>query len=470
MRKPAYEAVSSAPVIPAPARPKALIIEDDQQTCRQLDWALRDDFDLAFASDRAMAVTMARRDHPHVIVLDLALPPNPGEPEEGFRFLEDLRLAGGNGKVIVCTGFGERRHALRAIAAGAYDFLTKPVDIDALRLLMQRVAWVSDLEREAARIPPGDSEEMVGTSQAMRPIFAAIRKVAATDVPVLLTGESGTGKELTAKAIHEGSARRDGPFVPINCGAIPESLLEAELFGYEKGAFTGAVQARRGKLEYAHRGTLFLDEIGEMSLPLQVKLLRFLQDRTIERVGGRQTLEVDARILAATNVDLRKAIANGTFREDLYYRLSVVTIAMPPLRERGEDALVIAHVFLKRVSQQMRKPIRGFTPEAVRAIEAYGWPGNVRELSNKIRRAVAMADGPLVTPADLDLPADPQAPLPRPLSLRQARDRVEADLITQSLARHDGNLSRVAEELGISRPTLYTLLRKHSIRWRGSAA
>jgi two-component system NtrC family response regulator len=302
---------------------------------------------------------------------------------------------------------------------------------------------------------------MIGTSPAIRQVFGAIRKVATTDVPVLLIGESGTGKELTAKAIHERSARKSGPFVTINCGAIPETLLEAELFGYEKGAFTGAVQSRKGKVEYAQRGTLFLDEIGEMSLTLQVKLLRFIQDRTIERVGGRQPLEVDARIVAATNVDLKKAIETGAFREDLYYRLSVVTIPLPPLRDRGEDTVLIAQTFLKRVSEQMSKRIRGFTNEAVRAIEAYPWPGNVRELSNKIRRAVAMAEASYVTPEDLDLACE-AGPV-RPVSLREARGRVEAEMVAHSLARHDGNLSRVAEELGISRPTLYGLLKKHRI-------
>jgi two-component system NtrC family response regulator len=310
-------------------------------------------------------------------------------------------------------------------------------------------------------------EEMIGTSPAIRQVFSSIRKVATTDVPVLLVGESGTGKELTAKAIHERSARKDGPFIPINCGAIPETLLEAELFGYEKGAFTGAVHARKGKLEYAQRGTLFLDEVGEMSLALQVKLLRFLQDRTIERVGGRQTIEVDARVVAATNVDLRRALEAGTFREDLFYRLSVVTIALPPLRERGEDPVLIAQIFFKRLCEQMHKRLKGFTKEAIRAIETYPWPGNVRELSNKIRRAVAMTDGAYITPEDLDLPWD-GTQASRTLSLREARDRLEAEMVAQALARHDGNLSRVAEELKISRPTLYALLRKHRIRERRS--
>jgi two-component system NtrC family response regulator len=444
------------------SRPKALIVEDDAQARRQLAWGLRDDFEILEAGDRATALSMVHKEHPQVILLDLGLPPAPGQPEEGFRILDDLKSNGGTQRVLVYTGHCERQHALRALKYGVRDVLLKPLDLNALKILMQRTCSIAELERELA--PPAispDGDEMIGTSPAIRQVFGSIRKVATTDVPVLITGESGTGKELTAKAIHERSARRSGPFVTINCGAIPETLLEAELFGYEKGAFTGAVQSRKGKVEYAQRGTLLLDEIGEMSLALQVKLLRFLQDHTIERVGGRQSIEVDARIIAATNVDLRRAIETGGFREDLYYRLSVVTISLPPLRERDEDPLLIAQAFLRGVSEQMSKRTRGFTPEAVRAIESYDWPGNVRELSNKIRRAVAMAEGPYITPEDLDLPTDLEGF--RPMSLKEARARQEAEMVTYSLARHDGNLSRVAQELGISRPTLYGLLKKHRI-------
>jgi two-component system NtrC family response regulator len=449
-------------------RPRALIIEDDDATSRQLSVGLGDEFDTLTAGDRLTALNLLRREEPNVILLDLGLPPAPNSPDEGLRFLEELRGDGTSRKVIVYTGYDQRHHVLRAMSFGVRDVLTKPFDLDALKLVMHRTCWVNEAEHELALVrrdtEPGD-EEMIGTSPAIRNIFGAIRKVATTDVPVLLVGESGTGKELTAKAIHERSARKDGPFVPINCGAIPETLLEAELFGYEKGAFTGAVHARKGKLEYAQRGTLFLDEVGEMSLALQVKLLRFLQDRTIERVGGRQPIEVDARIVAATNVDLRRAIDTANFREDLFYRLSVVTITLPPLRDRGEDAVLIAQIFFKRLCEQMRKRLRGFTKEAIRSIETYPWPGNVRELSNKIRRAVAMTEGPSITPEDLDLPWD-TAQAARAVSLREARDRLEAEMIAQSLARHDGNLSRVAEELKISRPTLYALLRKYRIRDR----
>ncbi|MGH7309009.1 MAG: PEP-CTERM-box response regulator transcription factor [Candidatus Rokuibacteriota bacterium] len=451
-------------------RPKALIVEDDPQMSRQLAIGLGDEFDVMTAGDRTTALALLRREEPHVILLDLGLPPSPESPEEGLRFLEELRGEATSRRVIVYTGHGQRHHVLRALSFGVRDVLSKPFDLDALKLVMHRTCWVNEAEQELAlarRDTEPQDEEMIGTSPAIRQVFGSIRKVATTDVPVLLVGESGTGKELTAKALHERSGRKDGPFIPINCGAIPETLLEAELFGYEKGAFTGATHARKGKLEYAQRGTLFLDEVGEMSLALQVKLLRFLQDRTIERVGGRQPIEVDARIVAATNVDLRRALEAGTFREDLYYRLSVVTITLPPLRDRGEDAVLIAQIFFKRLCEQMRKRLKGFTKEAIRAIETYPWPGNVRELSNKVRRAVAMADGTSITPEDLDLPFD-GSHVAQAVSLREARDRLEAEMIAQTLVRHDGNLSRVAEELKISRPTLYALLRKHRIRDRRS--
>jgi two-component system NtrC family response regulator len=448
-------------------RSKVLIVEDDEATSRQLQWALRDEFDLLSAGDPATALTLAREQHPALILLDLGLPPNPADTEEGFRLLQEVLKHGNVGKVIVCTGYGDRANAVRAVGCGAYDIFTKPVDVDILKALMRRACWVAELEEEwshlAAEAEKENNEEIIGTSEAICRVFATIRKVATTDVPILITGESGTGKEVTARAIHERSLRKDGPFVPINCGAIPETLLESELFGHERGAFTGAVQQKKGKVEYAQGGTLFLDEIGELPSTLQVKILRFLQDRTFERVGGRQQLQVDLRIMAATNVDLKKAIERGTFREDLYYRLGVVHFEVPPLRERGEDALLIATVFLKRVSEHMGKPVRGFTKEAAQAIQAYAWPGNVRELSNKIRRAVVMAEGPSITAEDLDLPYATGSTAPQPIALRDARQRLEEELIAQSLTLHKGNISRVSEELRISRPTLYRLLRKYGL-------
>ncbi len=448
-------------------RLKVLIIGDSGAARTQLEWALKDEFNLLTAADPATALTLAREHNPPVILLDLDLPPHPANPEEGLRVLREIRKHGGNCKVIVYTGYGERQHAIRAISYGAYDFFMKPLDFDALRILVGRACWVAELEQGRLILPPDpeeENEEMIGTSESIRRVFAAIRKVATTDVSVLIVGESGTGKELAAKAIHERGLRKTAPFVPINCGAIPETLLESELFGYEKGAFTGAVHQKKGKVEHAQGGTLFLDEIGDLPLALQVKLLRFLQDQTIERVGGRQQIQVDARIIAATNIDLRRATGDGKFRDDLYYRLGVVTIDIPPLRDRGEDRLLMAQIFLKGVSEQMGKRLLGFTKEAIGAIQAYSWPGNVRELSNKIRRAVVMAEGPYISPEDLDLPLlGGDRPL-TPISLKDARQRLEADLIVQALTRHSGNLKRAAKELGISRTTLYLSLKKYGLR------
>ncbi len=448
-------------------RPSVLIVEDDEATRKQLEWALRDEFDVLTAEDSAGAVAIASERTPCVILLDLGLPPNPTDPEEGLRVLRQIRQCAGTGKIIVCTGYGRREHGVRAIELGADDFFTKPVDVDLLKILLRRIRWVSELEQEQMKCPGGRGdgiEEMIGTSASIRRVFAAIRKVASADVAVLITGESGTGKELTAKVIHRRSPRAKGPFVAINCGAIPETLLESELFGHERGAFTGAVQQKRGKVEYAQGGTLFLDEVGELALALQVKLLRFLQDHTIERVGGRRQIGVDARIIAATNTDLRQAMAGGRFREDLYYRLGVVHLQIPPLREREEDLLLMARTFLTRIGEEMGKRVHGFTREAIQAVRAYPWPGNVRELSNRLRRAVIMTERPLITPEDLDLlhaAGNGKAP---PTSLRDARERLEREIIAQALALHDGNLTRVAEELRISRPTLYAHLRRYGMR------
>jgi two-component system NtrC family response regulator len=442
-------------------------VEDDEATHRQLDLALKEEFDLLIARDPAEALALARDHHPTLILLDLGLPPRPADPEVGLRLLREIRKWQNNARIIVCTDCGERQHAVRAVSDGAYDFFRRPVDLKLLQQLMQRLCWVAELEEDRLTLlpePEDDIEEMIGTSEKIHRVFAAIRKVATTEVPVLIIGESGTGKELAAKAIHERSCRKEGPFVTINCGAIPETLLESELFGHERGAFTGAVQQKKGKLEYAQGGTIFLDEIGELPLALQVKLLRFLEDHTIERVGGWQRIFVDARIIAATHVDLLEAIAHGKFREDLYYRVGVVTLDLPPLRNRGEDVLLMAIAFLRRATQQSRKRVLGFTKGAIGAIQAYPWPGNVRELSNRIRRAIVMAEGPYVTPEDLDLPTPGGSTSPAALSLKTARQRVEADLILRAALIHQGNLSRVAEELGISRPNLYVLLRKHHLQ------
>lgn len=447
------------------SRPVVLIVEDDKGVAQGFEDALRDEFVVMVTSDPSAALVLVREQQPALILLDLGLPPTPTKPEGGLRLLKQLSQYAGSTKIIVCTDCGGREAAVRSISYGAYDVLQKPVDLNLLRCLAQRACWISSLERDRAALPPEpeeQSEEMIGTSESIARVFRAIRKVATTDVPVLITGESGTGKELTARAIHDRSLRKAGPFIPINCGAIPETLLESELFGYERGAFTGAVQQKKGKVEYAQGGTLFLDEVGETPLALQVKLLRFLQERTFERVGGRQPIEMNVRIMAATNVDLKKAIERGAFREDLYYRLSVVHIHLPPLRDRGEDVLLMAMAFMQQVSVQQRKRINGFTKEAIQAIQAYSWPGNVRELFNKIRRAVVMAEGTLITPEDLDLSCSRRRET-LPTSLRAVRQRIEADLIAQAYTAHHGNISRVAGELGISRPTLYRLLRRYGL-------
>jgi two-component system NtrC family response regulator len=367
--------------------------------------------------------------------------------------------------VIIITGRTEKEHALKAIGQGAYDFFCKPIQVDELKVIIRRALHVYQLEQEhrelQRRLSQESFEEMLGASPQMEKVFAAIRKVATTDAPVLIVGESGTGKELVACAIHRQSARGKGPFIAINCGAIPENLLESELFGHEKGAFTGAHVQRKGRIESAQGGTLFLDEIGELSLPLQVKLLRFLQEHQIERVGGREQIAVDTRVMAATNMDLKKAMGDGRFREDLYYRLGVVTISVPPLRERGEDILLLAKVQLQRYSAESKKKISGFSRQAITAIQTYSWPGNVRELENRIKRAVIMAEGQRITPEDLEL-ASARAQY-EGKSLREARKALEKDIIQKTLAKNQGNITQTATELGVSRPTLHELIKKYQL-------
>ena len=401
-----------------------------------------------------------------VMLLDLDSPSQPSA-EEGLNILQKLRQSGYIGKVIAFTGRPERSVAVRAVQCGACDVLPKSLDGGQLQQSIERVARLADLEQEArgATVVGGPEEfsGMLGMSASINRIFDAIRKVSTSDAPILITGESGTGKELTARAIHARGLRRQGPFIPINCGAIPESLLESELFGYERGAFTGAVGQKKGKVEFAQGGTLFLDEVGELPNALQVKLLRFLQDHTFERVGGHQAIEMNVRIIAATNVNLKEAIEKGTFREDLYYRLAVVHINLPPLRERGEDVSLIAMAFLRQAAAHYNKPLYGFTREALEAMQAYSWPGNVRELSNRIGRAVVMAEGTHLTAADLDLSRQPLPQDDGSISLKVNQQRIETDLIMKAFTLSQGNLSRAAQELGISRSTLYRRLRQYGM-------
>jgi len=441
-----------------------LIVEDDLGLQKQLKWCF-DDYEVLVADNRAAALAALRRFEPPVVLQDLGLPPDPEGVSEGFAtLLETLRIAPRT-KVIVVTGQLDKANAVRAVGLGAYDFYQKPVDNDVLRLLVNRARYLYDLEGQNRALSQYQGAMpvagVIAVSESMTRVCRMIEKVAPTMATTLLLGDSGTGKELLARALHNLSDRRDQKFVAINCAAIPENLLESELFGYEKGAFTGAVKQTQGKFELADGGTLFLDEIGDMPLSLQAKLLRFLQDRVIERVGGRDRIAVDVRVVCATNKDLPTLIETNAFRQDLYYRISEVTVRIPPLRERPGDAAVIAQVILERYTAEHRRPIKGFAPDALRAIHGYPWPGNVRELENRISGAVIMAEGKYITADDLGLP--PSEAGVEWLNLRTARQRAEREAIRQALAVAAGNLSRAAELLGITRPTLYDLLEKNDI-------
>ena len=443
-----------------------LIIDDDDEIRSQIKWALGGAYELLLAGDRASALEQFRTCRPMVVLLDLGLPPNPDSPEEGLGILAELLAVEKLTKVIIVTGQGEKQNALRAVGAGAYDFLSKPVDLDELKVILRRAFHLARIEREYRdlhhRLDEDGFEDMLGASPSMQQLFTTVRKVAATDAPVLILGESGTGKEKAALAIHRRSQRKDGPFVPINCSAIPETLLESELFGHEKGAFTGAHTQRKGRIESAIGGTLFLDEIGELPLAIQVKLLRYLQEHRIERVGGRVPIEVDARVIAATNTDLQRAIRESKFREDLFYRLAVVVLHLPPLRDRGGDLLLMGRVFLNKFAVEFGRDSAGFSPQALAAMQGHSWPGNVRELENRIKRAVIMADGPRVTPEDLEL-THGFAPAHAARTLQQARETAEREVIQEALRRHGGKMTAVATELDISRPTLYELIEKLAI-------
>lgn len=444
---------------------KLLIIDDDEDLRTQMKWAFVGEYDVTLAEDRPSAVAAMQKEQPAVVTLDLGLPPLPAGVEEGFAVLDEILGDFADTKVIIITGRGEKEYALRAVEKGAYDFFYKPIQLDELKVVLRRAFHVAQLEQEQKalrqRLSSDHFEGMIGTNPKMQDVFSKIRKVASTDEPVLILGESGTGKELVAHALHNLSLRQAGRFVPINCGAIPENLIESELFGHEKGAFTGAHIQRKGKFEMADGGTLFLDEIGELPHNLQVKLLRFLQDGMVERVGGRDTISVNTRVIAATNRDLNEAMKDGKFREDLFFRLGVINITLPPLRERNEDILLLAKAFLDRYTQANKKRIKGFTNQALDAIEQYLWPGNVRELENRIKRAVIMTDEKKITSEDLEI-SGPQQKREH-VSLKEARDTVERELVVKSLARNDGNLTKASLDLGVSRPTLYDLMEKYGI-------
>ena len=447
-------------------RPKILIVDDDEAIRDQMRWALSRDYEVLEAGDRLAALKIMASEQPAVVLLDLGLPPKPRDATEGLQALCEIVGKDSTIKVIMVTGNTERGNALKAIELGAFDFFTKPPVMDEVRIVVKRAFKMLELERENRTLKKEEEAEgmggMLGASPPMQEVFETIRKVAMTDVPVLILGESGTGKELVAKALHKLSNRRDAPFVVINCGAIPENLLESELFGHEKGAFTGADTRRRGRIEYSAGGTLFLDEIGDLSLSLQVKLLRFLQEYIIERVGGREPILLDVRVIAATNKDLKQAVDAGQFREDLYFRLGVVTIPMPPLRERGDDIYLLARAFLHHYKGDFKKEIKGFSEDAINSLGEYKWPGNVRELENKIKRAVVMAEGEIITSKDLGLQSSISMERP-PVSLKEARDKMEKELIQKALLRHRGIVVRAAEELGITRQTLTDLIKRYGI-------
>jgi two-component system, NtrC family, response regulator len=443
---------------------RVLVTEDDDFVRSQMKWALATEYEVFVAEDRPAAMEILKKENPPLVTLDLGLPPSPGDTQQGFIALSDMLQFDPLLKIIVITGQGERGNALSAIGQGAYDFFCKPVDVEALKIVLGRAANIYQLEienREALKYGKCQLfEGMLGCSPSMQTVFEYIRDVSATDAPVLLVGESGTGKELAARAIHRLGARKNGPFVAINCGAIPENLLESELFGHEKGAFTGAHVQRQGRFEAANGGTLFLDEIGDLPQSLQVKLLRFLQEQQIERVGGRKLISIDARVICATNTDLRKAMADGRFREDLYYRIGVVVIAMPPLRERQGDLPLLARTLLQKFTAEHKKTLC-FNTKALEAIETHVWPGNVRELENRLKRAVIMAKGSCITPTDLQL-VGAYAEYDE-MGLNKAREAVEREMIERALAKNRGNLTRCADELKISRSTLYELIEKLGI-------
>jgi two-component system NtrC family response regulator len=441
-----------------------LIVEDDLGLQKQMRWSFSN-YETLIASDREGALAQLRRFEPAVVTLDLGLPPDPDGASEGLATLDQILRLIPDTKIIVVTGNQDRANAVKAVGMGAYDFYQKPFDPDVLGLIVERAFRLHTLQQENRRlheVTDSSSHGIITRDAGMLAICRSVEKVAPSDATVLLVGESGTGKELLARALHELSPRSVKRFVAINCAAIPENLLESELFGYEKGAFTGASRQTRGKIEFADGGTFFLDEVGDLSPSLQAKILRFLQERVVERIGGREEIPVDVRIVCATHQNLKKLIEEGRFREDLYYRLSEIVISIPPLRERHGDATLLAHAFMSKFSRREGRAVRGFTQDALNLIECHSWPGNVREMENCIKRAVIMADGSQIGVTDLGL--QPSSDKPEPVNLRQVRDEAERMVITRILSRVDGNIAEAANLLGVSRPTLYDLIKRHGIR------
>ena len=436
-----------------------LLVEDDPGLQKQVRWSL-DGYDVQIAGDRESALAQIRRFEPAVVILDLGLPPDENGASEGLATLEQILMLSPATKVIVVTGNQDMGNAVRAVGLGAYDFYQKPFESEMLSLIVGRALRLHKLEQENFRLRMRQSDAatqgIITSDPQMQKMCRTVERVAPSDATVLVTGESGTGKELFAKALHQLSNRADSRFVAINCAAIPENLLESELFGYEKGAFTGAAKQTIGRIEYANGGTLFLDEIGDLPFSLQAKLLRFLQERVVERLGGRGEIPVDTRVVCATHQNLAELIRQGKFREDLYYRLSEITLSIPPLRQRDGDAALLAHAFLEKFNSQQGRSIRGFKPDAIEAIENHPWPGNVREMQNVIKRAVIMAEGSQITLDDLALKSDQEEA--EPINLRKVREDAERKAVLRAMARSNGNVAMAADLLGISRPTLYDLM------------
>ena len=443
---------------------KLLVVEDDPGLQSQLRWCF-EDYEVLVAEDRESAVAQLRRHEPPVVLQDLGLPPDAEGVSEGFATLEQLLALAPDTKIVVVTGHGDQENALRAVGMGAHDFYQKPVETEILHLIVERAYQMFSLEQENTRLLRQESasplDGIVAASEKMLEVCRMVEKVAPTSATTLLLGESGTGKELLARALHSLSERAAQPFIAINCAAIPENLLESELFGHEKGAFTGAVKQTPGRVETADGGTLFLDELGDMPLALQAKLLRFLQERVIERVGGREEISVDVRVVCATNQDLQDAIKEGRFREDLYYRISEITINIPPLRERKGGRLILARSLLEKHAAQQGRTFKGFSADAQNAMQNYDWPGNVRELENKIKGAIIMAEGKQVTAEDLALENVDDSP--PSLNLREVRKAAESEAIHRAVVHTAGNISKAAKLLGITRPTLYDLMEKYGI-------
>jgi len=447
---------------------KILVIDDEEWIRNQMKWALSKEYEVLTSGDVESAMRTIGREKPVVVMLDISLTPDVGAGTEGIKLLQDILSLDNTIKVIMITGNDTRENARRCVALGAYDFYSKPIDMEELKISIKRALQIQSLERENRRLQADlekakEFREIITGCKQMEEILDIVRRVAVTDATVLIQGESGTGKELIARGIHYNSNRKDEPFIPVNCGAIPENLLESELFGHEKGAFTDAHIQRKGKLELAQHGTLFLDEIGELAPLMQVKILRFLQDRQIERIGGQARIQLDVRIIAATNRKISEEIKRGTFREDLYYRLNVISIHIPPLRERGDDIILLANAFLNRFGREANSKLTGYSDEALNALKEYNWPGNIRELENKVRSAIILAQGMYITPEDLRLPISIDEK-PKKLMLKDVRDLFESKYIIDALQRNNGNVTNAAKQIGISRSTLHTLMDKYGIK------